>query len=107
MERGHLFMRYEPGAVPEYQSDGKEDHTLAQRVQKVTPKCGSIRFPQWFFEGLTVDGTTVVFPGEGSNSADGGCGFTSDLSGVLMRFLVRLIFEDNDTLKVRIETYAC
>lgn len=100
MEGGDLSVRNQNGAVPEDERDDKERHSLGDRVESVTEERCPIRTTKGFIQGAAVDLQTIILSGQRRDGLDSCRRFTSNLSGMLVRLLVLLVLEDDDTLKM-------
>ena len=76
---------------------------MRERVEAVAPDRGAIGFAEGLFETFAIDGEAVVFARERGDGADGACGFACELGRVFVRFLVDLVFEDDDVLEERLK----
>jgi hypothetical protein len=85
--------------VPEHESNNEEDHRLGQRIERIAVECSLVGATERTLERSAIGIAAVTFTSERSDSLDGTGSLASDLSRILMGGLVRLVFQDNDTLK--------
>lgn len=99
MEGRNLAFGHKGGAEPEDEGDHEEDHALRQRIEEVAPDSGPVRLAQGLLQTLAVEITAIILTGQRSDGPDGGGGFAGKLRGGLVRGLVLLVFEYDNTLR--------